>query len=287
MNDTAPPKPRKMDRITRRLIWLTIIVIVLLVCFAGYRHVLRRSVEAKLQAIRDAGHPATTVEFAARYPPIDGPNACEAIVVAAAMIDVTDPKFKALPFSGEGHLPGPSDPLDPDVLQLLEDFVTENHVDLTELHRATAIDPAQLNVNYALGLEMNLPALATLRTAAKYLNEEALLHLERDHPDKAVDTMLAALRVGQALRNDHCLIIELVRIACDRIAVDTFDRCLQRINLTDQQLARVDHALQAAEHPEAFSQAMQFERVCGIDLFDRIARDPSYASSPWWKSDFA
>ena len=61
------PQRKRLDKWTRRLIWLFGIAVTLLLLFGGYHWALRARIAGQLDAIRAAGDPATLDDVAAMY----------------------------------------------------------------------------------------------------------------------------------------------------------------------------------------------------------------------------
>ncbi|MAE62358.1 MAG: hypothetical protein CMJ49_13505 [Planctomycetaceae bacterium] len=275
MNDTAPPQPRRKSRLKRRLIRLAIALLILIVIHGGFVHMLRRQIDARYQAIRDAGFPATPAELDDWHPMIQGPNATQIIINAAANIGPLDPKFELLPYVGDGDLPDPPQPIAPDTLQLMDELLGTDRDVLLDLHRATSIEPARFPIPYADEFSANMTPMSRARAAATRLTLQTAFHTERGETDDALNAALAALNIGRSLKHDCRLVVQLVRVACDNLALDVLDRALHRATFTDDQLAQFDNALQQAEQPDVLFRAMVGERALSAHGFRQIARGPT------------
>ena len=272
---TPPPdRPRRFDRLTCWLIGLTVVAVVLVLVYAGYRHALRRSIETRLQAIRDAGYPATAAEVDDWHPMPEGLNACVVIISGAEKIDSSDPMYELLPLVGDGVLPDPSETIPSETLALIELLLKQNSTGLAELHRAARIEQARWPIQYSDGIDATLPGLGNVRHGVRLLTLEAMLHAERGNSDMAVASTLTAFRIGRSLQGEPILICHLVRIACDRETLEAVERCLQHSSLTDAQLAGLSEALELAECPDGLLRAMLGECATGVDAFQKIAASP-------------
>ena len=286
--DTQIPaldRPRRRSRRKRWLIRLAAIVILLTICYVGYRGVLRRSVHTELQAIRDAGYPTTLAELGARYPMPDGLNACDVIVSAGAKIDTTDPKYEVLPFVGDGTLPDPAYPIAPGTLTLIEALVNANSEALAELHRAATIEQSRMPIRYSDGVRGLVVGAHEVRLAVQLLTLEAILHAEHDDAERSVQSTLAAFRVSRSLQDEPILALQAFRFGHDWTAFKAVERALQRTPLTDAQLAALDEALRLAESRDALVRSMIGERAVAMDAFGRMAASPSKTVRSWTEDD--
>lgn len=272
MTESGTGKSRTMDRTTRRLIWLTVTAIVLLLLFAGYRHALRRSLAARLQAIRDAGYPVTLAEVGEWYPAIDGPNACEAILAAAAKLITFDPRFYDAPIGGRIDMPAPAEDFTPEAMEAMEAIVQVKAAALLELHRAARIDQARVPPGFFDGDGFHV--WQSIDFAVMNLSHEAMLYETRGDVDRAFDSTSAALRVSIAMQTDWNLGMHLVGGRRVRDSLTALERLLYRRPLAEPQLAELAQLLHAPKFPDALPKMMAVKRARGIDQYETVRRSP-------------
>ena len=235
--------------------------------------------DARLKAIRDAGDPVTMAELARLYPePPKGQNAADFYKAAFQKMDelaeLPANQQALLPIVGTAELPDPDLGLPPAMLAAIHDYLKANAEALDLLRKAAALDACKFELDFTKGPGMLLPHLAKLRQGARLLALEAIERTESAKPDDAAQSLVADLRIGQAVAAEPILISSLVRIACDAIAVGQVERWASRAKPSDQALQRLQAQLAANAAPRVIERAMVGERCFGIDIYQNYVLQP-------------
>lgn len=271
--------------------------LLILVVAAG-RYVSQRNYERSLEAIRAEGMPATLEELQRKQqarkeavPADEAPvtEANTAVPPAPAegehmtAAEVQEEEGKRLEqlresptsdeiqdivarFQKEGRL-------SPEDLEKLRNYLAENADLLQALHAASELTPGAFSLDFSKGFAMELPHLARLRQAARMLLVEAVSASLNGDTDLAFEALMACVSVQQPLRDENLIISQLVRAACNGIAVGGVISTLGFADYTDEQLAALQQAFLREHDQGAFTDALITERVFALEAFD----DPASA----------
>ena len=234
--------------------------------------------EAQVQRIRRAGHPASLEELNARYHrPPKGPNAAPIYLAAFARLDAIGDQARelerGLPIVGERELPRPGQSLDPATVAALRGWLALHRDALALLHKAAGVRECRFPLDLTKGFALEVPHLARMRQAVRLLALEAIEAASRGDGKAVAGAMVAALRASRALRSEPILMSALVRTACDSITVETLQWCLGVTRPPGPALLPVQRLL-AAEATENFIlDAMIGERCFGIGAWKQLEKD--------------
>jgi len=257
------------------IIWVVIAGAVLLpvIALVAYRMYLAAAVEERLQAIRDAGYPATMEELAAWAPEVpEAENAASVYLKAfAAYRSAGDKVFsdlmKKVPLVSNTKLPPRGEPMAEEMQDSIGAYLGKYEEAMTLLHRAGSMKRSRYPVDYTGGFGMRLDHLSTCRHAARLLSLEAVLAAERGDGAGVVRSVKSSLGVARSLRTEPILISQLVRMACRSIVSRGLARVLSRIRLTDAQLRELEAGFTAELDKDMMARAFAGERCCGVGLF--------------------
>jgi hypothetical protein len=226
-------------------------------------------IKAKLDVIRKAGEPTTVGELDKWYPrPAAGENAADILTNAFAKLQTGNlSQSPTLPVLGNGNLPAPVTPLPPAMKTSIAAVVANNREALELLHQSVKIKQCRYPVDLRKGFDTKLPHLAGVKRSALLLELAAVWAAEEGQTGKAADSIGDILQLAASLKNEPFLISQLVRIACNSVALTTLERVLNRSPLPEEQLHMLAIAFKAAEDLQAFRHALIGERVNGIIIF--------------------
>ena len=240
-------------------------------------HVATVRLEARLKAMRAAGEPTTLAEVARLYPdPPKGQNAARLLNAAFEQIDKLrqENAGEDLPIVGQADLPPAGQKLPPAMLRNIEAYLDLHAEPLALLHRGAALEHCKFDLEFEDGVGMLLPHLSHVRNGARLLALEVIARTEHGKPDAAADSLVAAIRLGHALRQEPVLITALVRIACDGIAIGQVQRWVARATPSPKALAKVQAALAAEADPKLLRNVFLAERCFGMDMYRNFVLDP-------------
>jgi hypothetical protein len=275
-----------------RLKTVMLILVGLIALYVVYDLSLSRSIQGRIDSIHRAGFPATWVELDKWYAqPPAGENAADVYREAFAKFETwtnkpaqlstpsdADDKSKfssrprskrdLLPVVGLAKLPPRTEPLPGEMQQLVAEYLSDDAEALRLLHQAAAMKSCRYPTDLSQGFATLLRHLNPVRQAARLLSLEAIRDTEQQKPQEAVESVVVSLGVARSLNQEPVLISQLVRIACQGISLDSLERILNRMPLTEEQLAKLAAALEGSEDPQAMTRAFVGERCCGAGFFE-------------------
>ena len=255
-----------------RLKFSHVLIILLLIgagSFAIFRLSLKSKLQARIDAIRAAGYPVTCAELDKWYAiPENVENAAYTIIDAFSYYKQWDEsKSKSLPVIGRAELPPRTEPLDEEMKALVTQYIADNNEALSLLHEAAAIEHSRYPIDLSAGFETNLNYLSEMRTAVFLLKLEAILHAENGNGKLAIRSAISIFGIARSLAKEPATIIQLVRSAYQSLATSTIEYCINRADLTDEQLVELIEYLQNTERISDISCAFIGERCMGISFF--------------------
>ncbi len=260
-------KPRRKRKVLRALLVLLVIIIAGFVCF---RIILRSKLNARLDAIREAGYPATCAELDAWYTiPESAENAAGTLIDSFSRYEKWEgeEKRKLLPVVGQSKLPLRTEPLTEGTKALITEYLADNQQALELLHKGAAIEHSRYPVDLSRGFECLLPDISNIRDGARLLNLEAVFRAENGKPGQAFDSITSTFGLARSLSKEPILVSQLVRIACQALAVSALEHVINRTEFTDERLADLSQTLVNAEDPCAMTRAFVGERCMGLSFF--------------------
>ena len=112
-----------------------------------------------------------------------------------------------------------------------------------------------------------MPDLSNIRVGAFLLKLEAILHAENGKPEEVVDSIESTFGLANSLSKEPILVSQLVRIACQALAVSALEHAINRTEFTDEQLVELSQVIVSAEDASAMSRAFVGERCAGLSIF--------------------
>jgi hypothetical protein len=266
-NNETPEKPRRKRKALQVLILLLVIVIA---CFAIFRLILKSRLQARLAAIRSAGYPATCVELDDWYAiPESVENAADTVTQAFShyhKLEETE-EFELMPVVGKAELPARTEPLAQETKDLIARHLADNQEALELLHKGALIEHSRYPIDLSKGFEALMPYLADFRTGARLLKLEAALHADNDKPQLAADSITSILGLARSLSKEPVLISQLVRLACQALAVSALEHVINKTDFTDGQLIELSEILADGEDLSAMARTFAGERCAGVSIF--------------------
>jgi len=260
-------KPRRKWKFLQILVLLLVFIIA---GFMGFRLVLKSKLNARLDAIRAAGYPATCAELDAWYTiPESAENAADTFRDSFSHYNKweEDKKRKLLPIVGQAELPQRTEPLTEETKDLITQYLADNQQALELLHKGAAIEHSRYPIDLGKGFEALMPDLSNIRDGAKLLKLKAVLHAENGKPEQVVDSITSTFGLARSLSKEPILVSQLVRIACQALAVSTIERSINRTEFTDEQLVDLSGTVVSAEAPSVMTRAFIGERCAGLSIF--------------------
>jgi hypothetical protein len=256
-------KPRQERKVLKILVLLLVFIIA---GFVAFRFMLKIKLRERLDAIRAEGYPATCAELDAWYTiPESAENAADTFIDSFSHLDKWEDKEerKLLPAIGQAKLPLRTEPLTEETKALITQYLADNKEALGLLHKGAATEHSRYPVDLSKGFETLMPDLSDIRHGARLLALEAVLHAENGKPGSAASSIKSTFGLARSLSKEPILISQLVRNACQALAVSTLEHTVNRTEFTDEQLADLSQTLVNAEEPSAMIRAFAGER-CSV-----------------------
>ncbi len=234
--------------------------------------------EWRFRAMRRAGEPVTLAELAKTYPdPPKGQNAAVPLKRAFELMEKLEGREADpfLPIVGEAKLPPPDEELPRPMRGAIQAYLKDTAEILKLLHEAAKLEGCKFDLKLEDGVDMLLPHLSKVRQGARLLALEAIERTEAGDADKAAESLVAALRLGRALKDEPVLISGLVRVASDAIAARQVERWASRGGPSAKALERVETALRAEADPKLMHRLIIGERCFGMNIYQTHVLDPA------------
>jgi len=265
-NNEAAEKPRRRLKASHILIALLIIIVA---GFAFLRLSLKSKLRAKLDTISAAGYPVTWAELDGWYAiPESAENGADYIIDAFSHYHKLDAgeEFELTPVVGSAELPPRTEPLAEETKALVTQYLVDNQQALELLHKGAAIEHSRYPIDLSMGFAA-LPDFSNIRTAARLLKLEAALHAENAEPQSAARSITSTFGLARSLSKEPLLLSQLVRIACQGLAISALEHAINRTEFTDEQLVNLSRVLNNAEDHSAMTRAFAGERCVGVSIF--------------------
>jgi len=136
-----------------------------------------------------------------------------------------------------------------DGLELLRQVVDRPHLDF--------------NLDYSEGYNVRIPHLAPRKTAAQRLSAAAMCDLHRGDVEAAVANVRAMLALVKGSTDERPIISQLVRLAIAAITANVTWEALQSPNVTDEQLAALQHDWMELDFIQPTEMSFCMERAMG------------------------
>lgn len=273
--------PRKRRRVTAFRV-ITALLLVAGCAFAIFRLSLRSKLNARIETICAAGYPVTCAELDAWYTiPEDAENAAHTITDAFSYY-VERHYAQLVPIVGQAELPGRTEPLTEEMKGYAGLYIIDNKKALELLHAGAAIEHCRYPIDLSAGHEALFHDLSSLKKGTRLLSVEAIWRAEGE-PNLSVRSIVSAFGLARSLEKEPVLVSQLVRIACQGLAVSTLERLVNRADLTDAQLDELSRAVARAQASSGVSRSFVGERCMGLAMLEmppaQLARTLSQRSS--------
>jgi len=265
-NETAE-KPRRRLKVSHILI---ILLVVIIAGFVVFRLRLKSKLRAKLDAISAAGYPVTYAELDDWYAiPESAENAADYIIEAFSHYHNLEEgeEFELTPVVGSAELPARTEPLTEETKALVTEYLADNEQTLELLHKGAAIEHSRYPIDLSKGFETLIPYLSDIRRGAKLLQLKAALHADSAEPELAARSITLTFGLARSLSREPILVSQLVRIACQGLAVSALEHIVNRTEFTGEQLVELSRTLANAEDHSTMFRAFAGERCVGVSIF--------------------
>jgi len=234
--------------------------------FAYYRLSLKSKLRAKIDAIAAAGYPVTFAELDKWYSiPENVENAAYTIIDAFGSFKKWDKdKSESLPVVGQAELPTRTEPMDEEMKVMIAEYIADNNEALDLLHAGAKIEHSRYPIDLNTGF---LPYLSEMRKASFLLKLEAILHAENGESKSAISSVKSIFGIARSLAKEPFTMSQMARSAHQSLATSTIEYCINRVELTDEQLVELIKSVHNAERISDMTCAFIGERCWALSFF--------------------
>lgn len=285
---TPPAIPQTHSNGRRRKIWIIVGVLLspVILLFAAYVWFQASNLSAirKLEArARKAGQPVTLAELSASLPSVsDRDNAALDLIELWSEEQpefwsafkrkeplpelpevVTDP---ALPYVGKAKAPF-TNALSPEVLNAAQDYLRIQSNHMQRVISAMEKPRFKFPVDFEKGMGALLPHLSLIKYDARRFALQSVVAVDRGDTSGAIEAAEHTAGVGQLLEEEPLLISQLVRVACLAICLENVGHIVNRAQLKDEDLVRLQQLVESMPRTNTLQQALVGERATGYSIF--------------------
>ena len=223
--------------------------VILIIAVGLYRAKKHAQFVAARNELYKLGVPASLEEMNTRYAEVPAEeNAAKLYRKAREAYSTNDVLEKGVPVvSRATDLPAPDEPLPSEMKETIQRYLDANATAFEFLHEAASLPQCRHPIDMRQGCMTEVPHLAKLRDATRMLGLKALMAAAARDSETATQSLLDALAAGRSLRNEPLLISQLVWIACDSVVFTFLRQVLNRTDLTNEQLIRLDESFAHSE----------------------------------------
>ena len=225
------------------------------------------TLQKEIEAIRAKGEPVTPQELRRRSPePSKGQNAAETYTKPFSAVKPSDDAWQR-----EERVRNTStkDLFAGEFRKWVDGHLAENAEALALLHEAAHKPAAQFPVTLGKGwYGEGFPDIRKIGESATLLQLEALVAAQAGDTARVLEAVLAGLALGNALSDNPLIRLLTTRFECYMTTCEGIRHALSLAVFSDDQLAQMQRALDAANDDEAVTRALIGERVETLIYFD-------------------
>jgi len=242
---------------------------ILAICFGVFRIAVRVRLRSRINAVRAAGYPLALAELDAWYEePGLAENAADYVMEAFARLRIPEGEEReSLPLFGRMELLSRTQSLDEEAQTRVDKLLAENAETLDLLHQVAAIKRSRFPIDLSRGHSTLMPHLAEMSKAARLLALEAITHASHDNGEQAARSIVSGYTLARSLLHEPLPISQTVRHSCDITTTEALERILSRTQVSEEQLHKIDRAIQTAYDRNALAHALVAERCLGHAAF--------------------
>ncbi len=241
-------------------------------------------VKQEVARLEAAGEPMTTESLYAYHRVPRGTSDATPLWLAALNSfdeQVMNADGKDLPVFGATAAEKLAPPGDPELLAACEAFLKK--YDPTReaiLAAARHGGECRIPVKFESGIAMLLPNAQKMRSLARLLSLDIRVKVARGDAAGAVESLEALYATHVALAHQLTLVEQLVEMAIEGVAFAETEHLLGQLDLTDEQLARIEARLAALDIQGGLTTGLVGERAMGYHAFHHLHDLPELAAMP-------
>jgi hypothetical protein len=241
-----------------------------------------RELEAELRKLRAAGEPLTRTEMVPETPPF------QSCIYKGNAAFVYQHAFIHLPsgieemeiswaLTGKRPLVIPAESLPPRVTWADVERIMGEHQEAVDLLKeAAGLPECHFPVNWEAGEAALFPHLGMIHSSARFLDAKAVFDARRGQNAEAISDVETTLRMADQISAEPTLIAQLVRYACQVIALRSLNQVMEICPLDEAQSGEMYRLLAKIDQTKPFVRAMKGLRCEGLWIFDTLRKRPRF-----------
>jgi hypothetical protein len=227
-------------------------------------------VKKEVARIQAAGEPITVEELHAYHrAPAGTPDITHLWLAALSSFNEQQLNAAAKPLAIVGE--GDAHSLPASDLPAVEQFLTDNDPTVqATLAAAQAEGESRFPVEFEKGFSALLPNAQKMRALARLMKLRGRVAVARGRTDQAVQSVEAVFATSRAMEHQLLLIEHLVRLALANMALRETEFLLNEVELTDEQLVRLQAEVQALDLQQGLTEGLLGERALGYHAFHHL-----------------
>ena len=227
-------------------------------------------VKKEVARIQAAGEPITVEDLNAYHrAPADTADTTHLWRAALASFDELQFNAAAKPLVIVGEVEGDSLPASD--LPAAEEFLTDHEATVrATLAAAQAKGECRFPVEFDKGFSALLPNAQKMRTLARLMKLRGRVAVARGQTDQAVQSVEALFATSRAMQHQLLLVEHLVRLALANMALRETEYLLNEVELSDEQLMRLQAEVEALHVEHSLTEGLLGERALGYHAFHHL-----------------
>lgn len=262
-------KPKKPKPLWRRILkWVIRVVVTLLVIGAVawgiFSYVASRDLQNEIAKIQAAGQPLTFAQLEKSQPKVEKTDDAAPFYKAAMDLDISilDDDLTEYATDYKGMFSHAS----AEVEAKIEKMLSENALMLEMVDSGAQRPGCAYDFGLSNGIGPLIGQLRRPRAVARLLCLRTRWLAHQGKAQAAADSLVSSLRMLRMFDRQPILIVNLVKLACTEMLVDTLPAVLEAGPLSAEQLAKLEQALADVDVPSSLRQMLIVERVYMLEI---------------------
>lgn len=241
------------------------VVLLLVLASLGIRAIQERGIAGKLAKLRQKGHPTTMAELNAWYADVPAEsNAAVNLLAAVEMFSTVVPD--KLPIIGPNAARvEPFDAWSAEAKSLAADYVSSNVAAYAALNQTLKLPLSRYPGTFSYNGMIS--HLSPIKQAAQKMTLAAQSAAEQGKAEEATEGIENVFRVARTIEGEPVFISVLVRNACVAIGASATERVINRLELSDSQISRIQTQISSALATNALARGLAGELAYGLEGF--------------------
>lgn len=259
--------------------WIFGILGALALAIGILRLIPQPAADARLAGLRSEGYPTSLAELAASVSNVpEADNISGAVMAATSVLRQAQNKKTPL-VNGSVVEVERGKPWSQEMLLASREFMAANTQAFSQIPAIVKLRHGDNHLNYSTGSQIIVLHLSQYKSLIQALAAKAGLAAEENRPRDAVQDILGMVAVARGLDDEPLAISQLVRIGLEAITCRAVERLVNRVTVSEIDLAELQAALEASERPTRLARALAGELCLGLDMFGQKPSQLAAAAS--------